>query len=317
MKEIRNFFSFLWGKNFLNVLEFLLVFLFILFLPGLDYYENLNSFWQKPEVLGFHFSIPPPLPIPKNKLGILPLEFSAKAIFLVDLPTWMPIYQKNPHLRVPPASTAKIMTALVSLDYYRLDDVLTVPNMDFQGQIIKLRAGEKMTVENLLHALLLASANDAAETLAANYPGGRKSFIEKMNQKAKELNLSNTYFTNPTGLDEEGQYTTAFDLALLSRAAIQNEVFTKIVSKKEFLISLVDQKKFYSLRNINILLDKLPGIKGIKTGWTVSAGECLVSFYKKDEREIISVLLGSKDRFGETEKILNWVFENFEWKIPV
>lgn len=317
-RELRNFkkfFKFLWKRKILG-LDFLLTFLIIFLLPGQGYYDALKLSWQNPKVFASHFVIPPPAPIPKNKTGAVVPRLSAKSVLAIDVPSWVVIYEKNKDLRLLPASTTKIMTALVSLDYYNLEQVLEVLEIFSEGQDIKLQKGERLTAENLLYALLVASANDAAETLAQNYPGGRQSFIEEMNQKGKNLNLLNTHFVNPTGIDDKDQYTTASDLARLAKIAIQNPVFAKIVATDKFIVYSYDKKFVHPISNINVLLGSVPGIKGIKTGWTLSAGECLVSFDEQNGRQIITVILGSQDRFGETEKLLDWVFGNFEWTAP-
>lgn len=315
MEAGREFFKCLWKKKILG-LDFLLTFLIIFFLPGQSYYDNLRLSWQKPKVFASHFVISPPVPLPKNKTGILAPSLSAKSALVSDVPSGVIIYGKNKDLELLPASTTKIMTALVALDFYQLNQVLEVLGVFSEGQDIKLQKGERLTAENLLYALLVASANDAAETLAANYPGGRENFIEEMNKKAQKLNLLNTHFTNPTGIDEEGQFTTASDLTRLAKIAIQNPVFAKIVATDKFIVYSYDKKFVHPISNINVLLGSVPGIKGIKTGWTISAGECLVGFDEQNGKQIITVVLGSQDRFGETEKLLDWVFGNFNWEAP-
>jgi len=214
------------------------------------------------------------------------------------------------------------MTALVSLDYYKLSDVLTVGKLEVNGETIKLVEGEKMTVENLLYGLLVASGNDAALVLAQNYPGGQINFVQAMNQKAQDLNLTHTYFANPTGLDsnKEGKiltdfsYTTALDLARLAAFALKNENFLRFVSTTNITISDIQGKIFHKLDNVNELLGKFSGVKGVKTGWTEEAGECLVGYTERDNHGLITVIMGSQDRFGETTKLVNWVFGNFQWQ---
>lgn len=315
LRDFLKFFKFLWREKICG-LNFFLTFSIVFLLPGQGYYETLQLNFREPQVAASHFVIPPPFPIPKNKNGIPAPELSAKSVLVVDLPSWVVMYEKNPNLRLLPASTTKIMTALVALDYYHPEQVLEVPDVFREGQDIKLQKGEKMTVENLLYALLVASANDAAETLAANYPGGRGNFIEAMNQKVASLRLLNTHFVNPTGIDEEGQYTSASDLARLAKIAIQNPVFARIVATDKVVVYSQDLKIAHPMSNINLLLGKVPGIRGIKTGWTINAGECLVGIDERDGRKVITVVLGSQDRFGETEKLFDWVFGNFQWIVP-
>ena len=173
-----------------------------------------------------------------------------------------------------------------------------------------------MTVENLLNALLVASANDAAETLAANYPEGRAAFIAAMNQKAKDLSLTNTHFVNPTGFDESGQYTTPFDLVKLAKELLSNSSLAKIVATKKTEVYNIDQSIVHPISNINQLLGQVVGLKGVKTGWTTNAGECLTTFVDRDGARIMTVVLGSEDRFGETKRLIDWVYDNFDWKVP-
>jgi len=306
IKVIKTF----WGLNFF------LTFLIILFLPGQNYYDNLTLSQGSPRVLASHFSIPHPSPLPKNVTGNTAPLISARAALVVDVPSGVILYEKNKDLRLPPASTTKMMSAQVALGYYQPSKILEVPDIFPNGQNIKLQKGEKLEVETLLYGLLVASANDAAETLAENFPGGRGGFIEAMNRKAQELNLSNTHFVNPTGIDEEGQYTSAFDLFLLAKAVLQNPLLVKIVGTSEIVLYSYDKEFTHPVSNINTLLKQDPRVKGIKTGWTLAAGECFVGLAEENGRQVITVVLGSQDRFGDTEKLLDWVFGNFQWVIP-
>lgn len=314
-KEFRKFLSFLWKKK-LSGLNFFLTTLIIFFLPVQGYYSTLQLNWQTPEVSASHFVIPKPVPYPKNVTGIKSPLLTAQAGLVVDVPSGVVVYAKNENLPLLPASTTKIMTALVALDYYSPEQILEVPLVSWEGQDIKLVPGEKITVENLLYALLVASANDSAQVLTKNFPGGENTFVSKMNEKAKSLFLKNTHFVNPTGIDQDGQYSTALDLAQLAKYALKNPTFAKIVSTQKVAIYSVDQKYVHPMSNINILLGRLPGIKGVKTGWTVGAGECLVGFVEREGKQIITVVLGSEDRFTETEKLVDWVFGNFSWETP-
>jgi len=178
-----------------------------------------------------------------------------------------------------------------------------------------LLPGEKITAENLLYGLLVGSGNDAAQTLAENFPGGMANFVSAMNRKAWEIKLSGTHFANPMGLDEENHYSTARDLAQLALIAIKNPSFAKIVSTSEFIATDISGTIVHKLKNTNELVGKADGVKGVKTGWTQNAGGCLVSLIEKSGRRIVIVVLGSEDRFGETEKLVDWIFVNFVWKI--
>jgi D-alanyl-D-alanine carboxypeptidase (penicillin-binding protein 5/6) len=210
------------------------------------------------------------------------------------------------------------------LDHYRLSDVLTVSNVSDEGQDIELQEGERLTVLALVYAVLVASANDAAQVLANNYPGGQEAFVEAMNQKAFDLNLWDTNYANSTGLDTDDQdrllvnhsFTSTLDLARLASEALKEPLIANVVATRYLEITDVTGQIVHPLYNINQLLGKVEGLKGIKTGWTEEAGECLVSFVERDSHKVVIVVLGSQDRFGETEKLVDWVFANFQW-LPV
>jgi len=253
---------------------------------------------------------------------------SAQGVVAVDLKSGVKLYEKNPDSALLPASTTKIITALVSMDTYPLDQILTVPKgVSVDGQKMGLYAGEQMRVEDLLYGLLVYSANDAAMTLAMNYPTpasgsaeGYNGFIEAMNKKVAELSMTNSYFDNPVGLDGVRQTTTARDLLHASEVAMRNSEFVKIVGTKSIVITDVTGKSKYNLKNINELLGEVPGVLGVKTGWTENARENLVTFLDRDGHLIIIVVLGSQDRFGETRQLIDWIFQSYDWqevKIPI
>ncbi len=246
---------------------------------------------------------------------------SAQAALAVDLDSRVSLYEKNPDSPLLPASTTKIITALVALEYYPLDLVLKVHEVKIDGQKMGLVKGERITVESLLYGLLVYSANDAAEVLAENFPaspaggpGGRDLFIAAMNIKAKELNLSHSRFNNPTGLDGNGHVSTARDLILVSEVAMRDPVFAKIVGTKQIIVKSIDGKVVHNLRNINELLGSVEGVLGVKTGWTENARENLVTYLERDGKKIMIVLLGSQDRFGETTELIDWIFANYTWQ---
>ena len=239
---------------------------------------------------------------------------SAQAVLIVDLNSGISLYEKDADKKLLPASTTKIITALVAMEYYPLNEILTVGKVNVEGQKMNLIYGEKISVNDLLYGLLVYSANDAAEVLAQNYLGGRNGFIFAMNQKAKELYLTNSYFTNPVGLDGNGHYSTARDLIRVSWVAMRNPLFSKIVSTKEKTVKSEDGKIVHKLTNINKLLDEKEGILGVKTGWTEEARENLVTYVDRDQKRLLIAVMGSQDRFGETKELIDWVFGNYEWK---
>jgi D-alanyl-D-alanine carboxypeptidase len=161
--------------------------------------------------------------------------------------------------------------------------------------------------------------NDAAYALADHFPGGREAFMQAINQKINSLNLTDTYFTNPAGIDEYNHYSTAHDLAIIGAELVSNPTLAEIVATPKITISNTDGDFVHELETTDELLGKIKGLRGIKTGWTEFAGECFVSYVERDNHGIITVLLGSYDRFGETQKLIDWVFTNHEWqevKIP-
>ena len=233
---------------------------------------------------------------------------------IVDVDSSVVMFERNANLLLSPASTTKIMTALVALDTYDLGDVLTIKNVLSDGQSMKLFVGEKMTVENLLFGTLVSSGNDAAYALADNYPGGVAAFVAAMNEKAKELKLTQTHFTNPMGFDDADHKMSAMDLANLARVALANPVVAKMVAIPQITISDVSHTYYHALVNINELLGKIPGVGGIKTGWTEEAGENLVTLVDRNGHKVILVVLHSDDRFAETTALIDWIFGNFRWE---
>ena len=206
------------------------------------------------------------------------------------------------------------MTALVSLDTYSSDQVLKVGKINIVGQKMGLVWGEEIKFIDLLKGLLIYSSNDAAEVLANNHPGGRELFIALMNKKAKDLGLNNTHFSNPSGLDEFNHYSTARDLITISKVAMKDPVFSKIVGTKEELVKSVNGKMSHKLVNINKLLGSVDGVLGVKTGWTENARENLVTYIDRNGKKVMIVVLGSSDRFGETKELIDWIYSNYSWE---
>jgi len=269
------------------------------------------------QVLSFGELLPSPKPYPINKETYFLPELTAESVIIVDVDSAVVLYQKNADLKLLPASTTKMMTATVVIDNYSLDKVLTVGNTKVDGNTIKLIPGEKIIVENLLYGLLVGSGNDAAQVLAENFPGGIEAFVSAMNQKVADLRLENTHFTNPMGLDEGNHYSTARDLARLATKVVGDPILAKIVSTPEITITDISGEVKHSLKNTNELVGKIEGVKGVKTGWTQNAGECLVAWVEKEGKKIVIVVLESKNRFEETRSLIDWAFNNFEWKTIV
>lgn len=250
--------------------------------------------------------------------GIAIPRVSARAVVVQDAVSKTIMFSKNQDSQLTPASITKIMTALVALDYWSdLDTIIVVKNEDRAiGQTIDLVRGEQITVKNILYGLLVHSGNDAALAIADNYPGGYSAFVSAMNAKAKELHLDNTTFKNPSGIDQYGHFTSARDLAVLSATALQNPVIAEMAQTKRVVVTDITGSIVHNLTTTNILLGEIPGLQGLKTGWTTNAGECLISYVDRDGHKVVFVVLGSLDRFGDSTKLINWVYDHHEWIVP-
>lgn len=267
---------------------------------------------NQPKIIAFD-KLFPPNPVLKSSANFPVL--SAQGVIVTDLNSGVTLYEKNPDQKLLPASTTKIITALVAFDAFSLDQIVTVPKgIVVEGQKMGLFVGEKIKVEDLIYGLLVYSANDAAMTLAMSYPAGYDAFISAMNQKAQSLHMNNTSFENPVGLDGRNQTTTARDLFWASEVAMRNSEFAKIVGTRQITFTDATGKIKYNLKNVNELLGNVPGVLGIKTGWTEVARENLVTYYDNDGKKMIIVVLGSQDRFGETKELIKWVLENYDWQ---
>lgn len=236
---------------------------------------------------------------------------SAQGVLVVDYSTFTPLFVKNLHDRLYPASTTKVMTALVVLDIYNPEDIISVKHTLSEGQTIGLVEGERITVENLLYGMLVESGNDAAYAFADAY--GFEKFIARMNKKAESLGMRETHYTNPAGLDDPAQFTTPYDLALASRELLKSKLLKKIVSTKEITVDDADFKYFHKLTNVNKLLGEVQGVGGLKTGFTEAAGENLVSLYKKDGHDLLIIILKSRDRFADTKTVIKWIDDNVRY----
>lgn len=289
---------------------FLIPLCLLLILLGI-YFANYKilSDLKDNEVLTIPFPLPSPASYPFLKGDSdfsLPSNLTAQAAAVMDNDSKVIIFSKNPNLRFSTASTAKIMTALVALDYFKKYDVLTIKTDDVEEVTVGFKKDEKFYFIDILHALLLPSGNDAALALAENYRGGEPEFVKKMNEKAKEFNLINTHFGDPAGLLDNENYTTVVDLARLASKAKENETFSKIVSTKQKTITDLDNKKIYNLKSLNKLLG-INGVDGIKTGFTDEAGGVLVTSKKEGDKTLLIVVMKSEDRFLDTRRILNFI----------
>lgn len=308
--------------------EKILAWTILLFLiPTLFIYIGQLRPIQKGKVLGTSTRLPPvdtetiKRPAKKKNESTLP-KIYANSYVLIDAQTAYPIIESNSKTKVPIASITKIMTAIIVLENYNLTDELTVPAQVTSaiGSDIQLLPGEVLTVESLLHGLLIQSGNDAAIALAYK-ENSLEKFVEKMNQKAKDLGLNDTLFKDPAGLDDTS-YSTAFEVAILSSYAMKNPIFAKIVKIPEYTIVSVNGKFSHQLKNSNrlILPDEqyfVSQATGIKTGYTPGAGHCLVTAVEKNGHLLIAVVLNTTENTivasaKESKKLFDWTLDNLE-----
>lgn len=240
---------------------------------------------------------------------------SAESIYVMDVDSSSILLEKNSSLVKSPASITKLLTALLSRKIYDLDQVFVVTDENKKlGNKVGLMPGEKISVRNLLMASLIQSGNDAAYVLANNHPNGYQAFIQEMNQLAGGLGLSNTYFTNPAGFDDQFHQSTAKDLAILTKQVMLDDFLKKVVGTK--MASIADQKNIYhhQLFSTNALLGS-DGVVGVKTGTTEMAKEALITQVERDGHAVIIVVLTSQDRYFDTKNIINFIFDHYRWQI--
>lgn len=241
-------------------------------------------------------------------------DVNSRACVVIDRKTNSVLFGKNENTKKKMASTTKIMTATIIIEKCNLTDTIEISKKaaGTGGSRLGLKTGDKITVLDLLYGLMLRSGNDAAVALAEYAGGDINGFAELMNAKALELGLTNTHFETPHGLDSNEHYTTAYELALLSNYALDNPTFAKIVGTKNYTITINGSPK--ALSNTNELLGNMEGVYGIKTGFTNGANRCLVTACKRNNMDIICVVLGAdtkKFRTIDSIKLINYVFNNF------
>lgn len=242
---------------------------------------------------------------------------SARAMVLMEKTTGRVLAQKNADEQLSIASTTKIVTALTVLNY--CEDIKRVVTIDkksvgIEGTSIYLREGEKLTIEDLLHGLMLRSGNDSAVALAYAVGGSIDGFCKMMNETAKNCGATGCNFTNPHGLEQEGHHCSAKDLASITRFAMQNKEFARIVGTKQYRIAASDDTTGRVLQNKNKLLTHLDGADGVKTGFTKKAGRCLVSSCTRDGMTLICVVLNCGPMWEESERLLEYGFKSYSMK---
>lgn len=246
---------------------------------------------------------------------IEPVTYS-KNIIVIDRLSKTVLYEKNAYSKVPMASTTKIMTCIITIENSSLNDVVTISKnaASVAGSKLGLKENMRVSLQDLLYGLMLCSGNDCAIAIAEHISGNIEEFSLLMNNKKEELGLVNTNFVTPHGLDDENHYTTAYDLAILTNYALDNEIFRKIVSTKTYTVSLDMYSK--QISNTNELLGNLDGVYGVKTGFTFDAGRCLVSSCKRDNLDIIVVVLGAdtkRIRTKDSINLINYVFNVYKY----
>ncbi len=242
---------------------------------------------------------------------------SAKAAVLIELKTGTVLYAQNETLPLPMASTTKVMTALMVLEYGRLDEVVTTSRNAFgvPGTSIYLSLGEKLTLEQMFYGLMLASGNDAAVAIAEHIGGSVDAFCKRMTERAAELGCRNTVFKTPHGLPNSAHHTTAYDLALIAREAMKYPLFRKIVSTQRATIPWEERSYNRILNNKNRLLSSYEGATGIKTGYTRAAGRCLVFGAERNGLEVVGVVLNCPNWFDEAAKVMDYGFANYRYAL--
>ncbi len=247
--------------------------------------------------------------INSSQNAVVPPRINARAAVLMEAESKQVLYSLNPQQKLPNASTTKILTGIIALERTSLDEKVFISQRAASTgeQSIGMKPGESMTVKDLLYALLVYSANDAAVALAEHVAGSLEGFMEIMNQKAMELGATGTHFANPHGLDEKDHYTTALDLALIGAYAMANAEFRNIVVTDQY--SILSPPRTFS--NHNKLLKIYPYANGIKTGYTGGAGKCLVGSAKKNGITLISVILNDDNYFNDTAQLLEYGFNAF------
>lgn len=242
---------------------------------------------------------------------------SAKGMCVIEKDSGRILYSKNKDQKLPMASTTKVATAITVIENCDdLDESIVVNDsaIEVKGTSIYLRKDEEIKVIDLLYGLMLRSGNDAATALAYHIGGGIDEFAKMMNETAKKAGASNTNFVNPHGLDDPNHYTTAYDLSKITAYALNNPIFEKIVSTKNYIIEATNKSEKRYLTNKNKLLRSLDGCCGVKTGYTSKAGRCLVSASKRDDCTIVCVVLNCGPMFEESSALINSAFNEFELK---
>lgn len=244
------------------------------------------------------------------------LDINAKSAVLMDADSGRVLYEKNAHQRLPQASTTKITSGILALEHGNLQDQVVVSQHAAEtGEAgIWLEAGETLTLEQLVYAMLLNSANDASTAVAEHIGGSERNFVQMMNDLAREIGAKDTHYVNPHGLDADNHYSSAYDLALLGRYAMKNEAFETIVATQSKVMPWEGHEWSRLLTNKNIFIAKpelYPGADGIKNGFTTPAGYCLVASATRDGMRLIAVVMSCPGATEEVKRMFDYGFNNF------
>ncbi|MDR4463348.1 MAG: D-alanyl-D-alanine carboxypeptidase [Nitrospira sp.] len=234
----------------------------------------------------------------------------AHSILLKELNSGRVLYQHAVGKRLSPASLTKIMSALIILENRPLDDLVTVSKNAARAPKTRLRlkVGEVYRLKDLLKAMMMVSANDACLAAVEHVGGDEEQFVKLMNAKAISLGLDDTHFSNGCGFDGPAHYSTAEDLATLSEVAMRNAVFRELVREEHGLITAVNGYRAYVLHNTNRLLGRIPGVEGVKTGFTSKAGRCLIAKVSQNDRDLLLVILNSNRRWNTAKSLIDYGF---------
>lgn len=246
----------------------------------------------------------------------IPPKTTAKSAILVDALTGRVLWEKACHKRLPPASTTKMMTAIIAMDRGKLDQPVIASEYATKTQFtsIHLMPGEQIKLRDILYAMLMRSANDSAVAVAENIAGSEHAFVDLMNEKARSLGAHDTHFVNPHGLNAQGHYSTTFDLAIIARSALQYPLINEVVRTKSFRLARSKNFKDVSVSNHNKFLWQYSGADGIKTGYTREAGGCLAASVTRNGWRLIAVVLGSKKASKDAAAIFDYGYKNFQQK---
>lgn len=286
-------------KIFLSLIIFILSFNYIVFADDKNE-EILDNFSSLVEV--------------SSDTAQEPIINSRSAI-IYDRTSGSVLFGKNENEKRKMASTTKIMTAIIVIENSRLDDIITVSSKaaGTGGSRLGLHKDDKISIRDLLYGLLLCSGNDAAVALAEYVGGSLTEFATLMNNKCNSLGLVSTHFVTPHGLDDDSHYTTAYELAVITNYALKNQTFYNYVGTKNYTVSINGRAK--NLSNTNELLENLNGVYGVKTGFTNGANRCLVTAVKRDNMDLICIVLGAdtkKDRTRDSVQLIEYAFKNFK-----